>query len=240
MGNLCQWYSPENGTSWDKTRVFRSSTETGTYTQLIELPVATTLYFDETGSATDYYKVAFYDSVTLVQGPYSAAFYAAATPTLYVNPSELRRFMQYSISDFPNDEDVTLQLEQAHIAIADDAAGITNSKKLKYLALLLGASFVSRSLASRALSKGYISVSLEGGNIMKAHDALIRLSEYYYDKYQEQLAKDTVDYSATKFMQTGDIDISTSGEIIDMMNGTSDALDYQSQYRPSVNRRGSY
>lgn len=240
MPSLLQWYGPENSSSWNKTRVFRSTTETGTYTQIAELPIATTVYFDEAGTSSDWYKIAYYDSVSLVQGPYSQAFYAAATPTLYVNPTELRKFMQFEVTDFPNDEDVTLLLEQAHVALVDDVGGITNSKKLKYLALLLGASFVSRALASRALSKGYISVSLQGGNIMKAHNELIRMSELYYQKYQEQLAKDTVDYTATKFLENGDIGTDTIQEIKDIQNGFSDALDYQNQYRPSTNNRTRY
>ena len=240
MANLIQFYGPEIGTSWTHTRVFRSTTETGTYSQIAELAVATTSYFDENGPSTAWYKIAFYDSVTLVQGPYSTAFYASATPTLYCNPTELRKFMQYAVTDFPIDEDVTLILEQAHVALADDSVGITTTKKLKYLALLLGSSFICRSLASRALSKGYVSVSLEGGNIMKAHDALMRLSEYYYDEYQKQLAKDTVDYTATKFMENGDIDQDTITEIKDIMNGMSDTLDYQNTYRPSVNNRTRY
>jgi hypothetical protein len=148
--------------------------------------------------------------------------------------------MQFNITDFPNDEDTTLLLEQAHVALVDDSAGITNSKKLKYLSLLLGASFVCRALASRALSKGYVSVSLEGGNIMKAHDALTRLSEYYYDKYQEQLAKDTVDYSATSFLDTGGVDSYTIQDIKDIMNGVTDGYDYRWQYRPSVNDRNGH
>lgn len=242
MGNLLQWFGPETGTSWNKTRIFRSSSETGSYSQIAELTVTTTVYFDEAGTSSDWYKIAFYDSVTLVQGPYSTAFYAASTPTLYINPTELRKFMQFSVNDFPNDEDATLLIQQAHVQIADDAAGITNSNKLKLLAFLLSSSFIARSLAMRALSKGYISVSLEGGNIMKAHDALMRLSELMYDKYQQQLAKDTVDYSATAFLANSGLDVTTIQEIKDVMNGVSDGYDYQSTYMPSNtgNRTGHY
>lgn len=240
MGNLIQFYGPENGTSWNQTRIYRSATETGIYSLLTTLSVTTTVYFDETGSSTDWYKIAFYDSNTAVQGPYSNAFYASSTPTMYTNPTELRKFMQFSTTDFPNDEDTTLLLEQAHVQITSDAAGITNSSKLKLLALFLGASFVCRSLASRALSKGYISVSLEGGNIMKAHDALMRLADYYFEKYQEQLAKDTIDYASTAFLANGGLDSITIQEIKDVMNGISDGYDAQASYMPSVSRNSRY
>jgi hypothetical protein len=237
MSNLLQWYGPEVGTAWNQTRIYRSATETGTYSLIATVAVSVTKYFDETGASSDWYKVAFYDSLTLVQGPLSAAFYASSTPTMYTNPTELRKFMQFNTTDFPVDEDVTLLLEQVHVQLTSDVGNITNSGKLKLLALFLGASFVCRSLATRALSKGYVSVSLEGGSIMKAHDALMRLADYYFEKYQEQLAKDTVDYSSTSFLGSGGLDATSIQDIKDIMNGVTDGYDYQSSFR-SVNQDG--
>jgi len=241
MANLIQWYGPEIGTSWTHARVFRSATETGVYAQIgTDLPVTTTIYFDEAGASSNWYKIAFYDSVSLVQGPYSAAFYAAQTPTLYCNPTELRKFMQFSVTDFPDDEDVTLLLEQAHVQITDDAAGITNPKKMKLLALLLGSSFVCRSLATKALSKGYIAVSMEGAQITKAFDALMRLGEYYFDKYNEQLAKDTIDFTSTSYLD-GIPNPYAKQEILDIQNGFNDAMDVGTYMTPSSGaRRGRY
>lgn len=235
LSNTLQWYSPNPNTDgWDSTRVYRSTSETGTYTLVATItPTTTTSYWDVSGDDNSWYKIAFYDNGTATEGPLSTAFKpASATPTFYCTVWDLRRFMQMSKDDFPSDEDATLLLEQAHVQIVDDAAGITTTSKLKLLALLLGASFVSRSLASRALAKGYISVSLEGGSIMKAHDALMRMSEYYFDKYQQQLAKDTIDYAITSFSGTEDLYTETAQDIKDIMNGTSDLLDYQNSYMP--------
>lgn len=239
MANLIQWSGPETGTSWDSTKVYRSDTgETGTYNLITTVsPIATTTYWDTAGDSNSWYKIAFYKTSGALQGPYSVAFYAGSNATLYTNPTELRKFMQFDVADFPNDESVTLLLEQAHVQLAQDVGGttpITTTSKLKLLALFLGSSYVCRSLATRALSKGYISVSLEGGSIMKAHDALMRLADYYFQKYQEQLAKDTVDYSITSYLGSvvGDVAVQ---DIKDMMNGVSDALDYQASYIPSIN-----
>jgi hypothetical protein len=241
MSNLLQFFGPETGTAWTQTKIYRSATETGTYSVIATIAIATTTYFDETGSAGDWYKISFYDSLSTVEGPQSAAFYASSTPTMFTNPTELRKFMQMSVTDFPNDEDTTLQLEQAHVQIKLDKGSITDAGACKLLALYLGASFVARSLAMRALSKGYVSVSLEGGSIMKAHDALIRISEYYYDKYAEFLSKYTVDYAATSFLANGGLDVTTIGEIKAIMNGVSDGLDYRSSYRSvnDSNRQGN-
>ena len=238
--SLIQWYGPEIGTPYDSTHIYRSTSNAGPWTLVATVtPITTTSYFDTGGTSSSWYQIAFYDSVGLFEGPMSAPFYAGSTATFYTSVTELRKFMQFDPTDFPNDEDATLLLEQAHVQLNQDVVGIstiTDPGKLRLLALLLGASFVCRSLASRALSKGYISVSLEGANIMKAHDALMRLSEYYYEKYQAQLAKDTIDYTTTSFM-TPMVDDSTAQDIIDTMNGVTDALDYQSQFLPSIKQR---
>jgi hypothetical protein len=237
MPALLQWYGPEIGTSWDQTKIYRSESETGTYTLLTTLAVATTSYFDETGDSTNYYKIAFYNSSTTIQGPYSSAFYASSTPTLYITTTELRKFMQFSTTDFPTEEDTTLIIEQAHVQLEADKGNITDSGKTKLLAFLISSSFICRSLATRALSKGYVSVSLEGGSIMKAHGALLQLADYYFEKYQEQLAKDTVDYAATSFLANGGLDTDTITEIKSIMNGVSDGYDAQSSYWVGSNSR---
>ncbi|TRZ83633.1 hypothetical protein D4R86_00415 [bacterium] len=238
VGNLIQWYGPPVQTDWNATHVYRAATEDGVY-ELVETvsPISTTSYWDIAGVSTDYYKIAFYNTTTLVEGTQSAAIYATSTTPLYITPTELRKFMQFSITDFPNDEDVTLMLETANTHLTADKGSITNAAQLKLLSLFLGASYVCRSLATRALSKGYISVSLQGGNIMKAHNELIRLAEYYYEKYQEFMAKETVDYAATSFL--GRVDVDTAQEIKDIMNGVSDGFDVRSSYRPSVNNRSA-
>lgn len=240
MGNIIQWFGPETNTDWNATRIYRASTETGTYTKVGELtPITLTSYWDATGAATDWYKISYYNTTTLVEGSQTKAIYATSTYPLYINPTELRKFMQFAVTDFPNDEDATLILEQAHTHLNADKGNITSAARLKLLALLIGSSYLCRSLAMRALSKGYISVSLQGGSIMKAHNEFIRMAEYYFEKYQEMLAKDTIDYTATSFLATN-VDIDTAKEIKDIMNGVSDGLDYRNTYRPSVNNRGAY
>lgn len=241
MVQLISWYGPSVLEGWDSTKVYRSDTgETGTYNLIATVtPITTVSYWDTTGDSSAWYKISFYKTSGAIEGPKSAAFYASAAATHYVDPSTLRKFLGYATTDFPTDEEATLLLDQVHTQLASDVGGtspITTTAKLKLLALLLGGSFVCRYMASRALSKGYISVSLEGGSIMKAHDALMRMADYWFEKYQEQLAKDTVDYTFTKYWDST-VDSVTTGDIKDTMNGVTDGLDYQNTYMPSVNKR---
>lgn len=115
MGNTIQWFSPETGSDWNATKIYSSTTEDGVYTLVATVaPITTTTYWDATGTTTTWYKIAFYNSTTLVEGPQTAAIYATSTYPLYINPTQLRKFMQFATTDFPNDEDTTLILEQAH------------------------------------------------------------------------------------------------------------------------------
>lgn len=246
MANLVRWLTPETGTNWDTTKVYSSTSETGTFTIVETVTLPTVLYWDFDGIATTWYKVAYYDNDESVEGSQSDAFQGiisetAITRTLYTTPSELRSFLQFSATDYPTDEDMFRYLDRAHIQLADDVTGgsigstIDNAGRLKLLALLLTSSFVMQGLASRALAKGYVSISLEGVNIAKAHDALMLVSDRYYMKYQEQLAKSTVDYAITSYMD--DIGTATVAEIKSIMNGVTDALDYESEWKPSMNNR---
>ena len=241
MTQLIQWYGPETGTSYDTTRIYRSDTgETGTYTLVASVtPITTTIYWDKSGDSASWYKIAFYDVASVLEGPTSTAFYASATSTLYVTPTEVRRFMGFATTDFPIDEDATLLIEQAHVQISQDIGtknAITVPARLKLLGFLLSASFICRSLATRALSKGYVSVSLEGVNIMKAHDGLLRLADYYFQLYQEQLAKDTIDYTATSYL-AGILPVDTVNDIRDTMNGVTNGKSFDSMYMPGIRRR---
>lgn len=243
MPTLLQWYGPEYGTSWNQTKIYRSATETGTYSLIATVsPITTTSYHDLTGDSGSWYKISFYDSVNVIEGPLSLPFYAASAATLYCTPTEVRKFMQFASTDFPNDEDATLIMEQAHTQLFDDIAGsttITSASKLKLLGLLISASFICRSLSSRSLSKGYVAVSMEGINIRKAWDALMNLADRYYQTYLEQLAKDTNEVAMTEFLSDV-VGPDTVQDIKDTMNGVTDALDEQSLWKPGINKNERY
>ena len=237
MANLIQWYRPDDGTEWDTTKLYRSSTFDGTYIEIDSVALPSTELWDSEGTTTDYYKIAYYDSKTNTTGSQSDYFQAqvsnrVVTSTLYVTPSEVRRFMVFDKEDPPSDEEMLRIIESAHIPLEQDKGNInfeTEPQKVKFLALLVSSSFVCRSLAAKAISKGYISINLEGVNINKAFDAFNIMSDRFYQAYMDQLAKDTIDFTTTKFLDGLNVD--TVGEIRDIMNGVSDGYDFESRWR---------
>ena len=84
-------------------------------------------------------------------------------------------------------------------------------------------------MAAKSISKGYISINLEGINVSKAFDAFNMMSDRFYQSYLDQLAKDTTDFTFTNF--TGDIGFDVSQEVRDIMNGVSDTRDFANRWR---------
>jgi len=247
MANLLKWYRPDEGTEWDTTIIYRSSTFDGTYVEAGRKALPSTEFFDESGSVTDFYKIAYYNSKTDTTGSLSDYFQAQVSnrivsSTLYVTPSEVRRFMVFDKNDPPTDEEMLRIIESAHIPLEQDKGNIDpddQPQKVKYLALLISSSFVCRSLAAKAISKGYISINLEGVNVNKAFDAFNLMSDRFYQLYLDQLAKDTVDFKFTGFLDSVSIDV--EGEIRDIMNGVSDGRDFANRWRMwNDNRNSSY
>jgi len=237
MANLINWYKPDDGTEWDTTTIYRSSTYDGAYVKITNVALPTTEYFDSDGSITDFYKIAYYNSKTDVTGSQSDYFQAQVSnrivsSTLYVTPSEVRRFMVFDKSDPPSDEEMLRIIESAHIPLEQDKGTISyesQPQKVKFLALLISSSFVCRSLAAKSISKGYISINLEGVNVNKAFDAFNMMSDRFYQLYLDQLAKDTTDYTFSHF--TDDVQFDVSQEIRDIMNGVSNSRDFTNRWR---------
>jgi hypothetical protein len=241
MANLIQWQGPLIGEEWDSTKIYRSEEKDGTYSLIDTItPITVTKYWDVNGVSAHWYKISFYDDESQVESSLSDPFNVNELPDkVYTNPTELRKFMQFDVNDFPNDEDVTILINQAHTQMSDDVKGIkpiTDEKKLKLLSLFLSSTFILRSLAMKALSKGYVAVSLEGGNIQKAYAALMQQADYMYEKYQEQLAKDTVDVQFTKFLDN-EVSGFASTQIRETFTGVSNVKNFDSHNMPSLNRR---
>jgi len=237
MANNLNWYRPDEGTEWDTTIIYKSSSFDGTYTEIATVALPKTNYFDPAGSVTDYYKIAYHNSITDVTGSQSDYFQAqvsnrVVSSTLYVTPSEVRRFMVFDKEDPPSDEEMLRIIESAHIPLEQDKGTISyegEPQKVKFLALLISASFVCRSLAAKSISKGYISINLEGVNVSKAFDAFNMMSDRFYQSYLDQLAKDTTDFVFTNF--TDDIGFDVSQQVKDIMNGVSDTREFANRWR---------
>jgi hypothetical protein len=241
MANLIQWQGPLIGEEWESTHVYRSTEKDGTFELIATVkPISTTKYWDVDGVSSHWYKIAFYDADSQVESKLSEPFNInEKQEILYTNPTELRKFMQFDPIDFPNDEDVSILIEQAHTQLKDDIKGvkpITDERKLKLVSLFLSSVFVLRSLAMKALSKGYVAVSLEGGNIQKAYAAMMQQADYMYERYQEQLAKDTVDVAFTKFLENN-VSGFAEQQLKETFTGVSNVKDFDAHNMPSLSRR---
>lgn len=71
MANMISWEKPLTQTSWTHTKVERSATLAGVYTEIGSVAIATSYYFDIDGTSTNYYKIRFYDSSALTYSDYS-------------------------------------------------------------------------------------------------------------------------------------------------------------------------
>jgi hypothetical protein len=70
--NTISWQIPVNDCSYDYTYIYRSNTETGTYTNIANQSIDNSSYCDQDGGLNHWYKVRFYNSITLKWGDYSS------------------------------------------------------------------------------------------------------------------------------------------------------------------------
>jgi len=74
MAILVRWQVPAATSSecdFDYTYIYRSTTETGTYTNIANQLITDNTYCDEEGAVTSWYKIRFYDSETEIYSAYS-------------------------------------------------------------------------------------------------------------------------------------------------------------------------
>jgi len=72
MGIILRWTLPDSAeATYDKTYIYRSTTETGTYTEITNQDITDNTYFDIDGSSSSWYKVRFYDTTETTWSLYS-------------------------------------------------------------------------------------------------------------------------------------------------------------------------
>ena len=72
MGVLIKWQTITSGSDYNHTRIYRSATEDGSYSLITTIENVTSItYYDADGTNSSWYKIAFYDSVNLVESTLS-------------------------------------------------------------------------------------------------------------------------------------------------------------------------
>lgn len=63
MGVLLKWKKPDREVNYDKVRIYRGLTETGTFTYIATQNIEDSTYYDIDGTVTSWYKVDFYNTI---------------------------------------------------------------------------------------------------------------------------------------------------------------------------------
>jgi len=88
--------------SWTDLLIESATVSTGPFTQINDITysptVPTTQWYDEQGTASTWYRAAYYDSVSQIQSPYCPVFQAASTTFTYTTPDEVATLLQMRTS----------------------------------------------------------------------------------------------------------------------------------------------
>lgn len=71
MGCLIRWQAPTSGSSWTSTKVFASSSESGSYSEIADISIGTYSYYHRQGTSSSWYKVKYYDSINVIESAFS-------------------------------------------------------------------------------------------------------------------------------------------------------------------------
>jgi hypothetical protein len=94
LGNWTYWSKPITESSWTHTKLYRSSTEAGAYSEIVQQAIADTTYYDESGISSDWYKYSYYNNGSLVESEQSDAFPATRTTVTYCQPDDVAQYLQ--------------------------------------------------------------------------------------------------------------------------------------------------
>lgn len=119
MSNVLHWEVEESSLiAYDTAIVYRSDSESGTYTQIASQTIATNTYNDEEGDSSSWYKVRFYNSDTELYSAYSTAL-KANTYFGFCSVTDVRDLTNITTDDLTDTEIANL-IEQATVQLNRD------------------------------------------------------------------------------------------------------------------------
>jgi len=226
---------------------YESASATGTYTTIssgstVEMSFAdiyTTTEYEE--STSDYYYKRIFKNETTgsVSSITLSQYWQVTDEELYITPEEVRVILQFGPNDPPSPNDMRTIIKLAQDKVDLDL-NTTTAVIRRIAAFLLSKSYILRSLATKTLSKGYITINAEGRSITKAYQELVLEAENTFQEYKIFIINNGNRNEVTKtdFMDdTSIIDGDTRRQIIDILTGTQNILDYDSAYRTLYGRK---
>lgn len=98
MGNLIKWKKIDSEATFDLARIYRATSESGTYALLTTQTISDVSYYDPDGVAGSWYKIDFYDTTNVVASDLSDAF-QADTFRGYCTVEDIRNMTNITSSD---------------------------------------------------------------------------------------------------------------------------------------------
>ena len=196
--------------------------------------------YDDTTSDSDYYfKRTFYNETTAAESDVDLSdYWQASEEYFYITPDEVRVLLQFSENDYPtrNDLRTFLKLVQKQITLDVNSS---NQDILFIASFLLSKFYVLRGLATRSISKGYITVNAEGRQVTKAFQELVLEAENTKNEYNEFITNNgRVEVGKTNFMDdTTVIDSWSRKGLLDIWTGTQNAYNFANDYLNSYGWR---
>lgn len=230
--------------NYDQMRFYSATIVSGPYT-LITGSETNLDYSDiyttyEYGSGTDllFYKRTFYNTTTFDESDIAISdYWQTSDEELLITPQQLRVYLQFDANDYPNEFDMRTLIRLAQDQLSLDAQ--TSDPRIQRIGLyMLAKWYVLRGLATRSISKGYVTVNAEGRTITKAYQELVLEAENTIEEYKTFLTANLrQEVTSTQFMAAGGIDPETIQEFKDNMQGVKNARDFQRGYRYSYGYR---
>ena len=130
MGNLIEWEAPDSEVTYDQAKVYRATSQTGAYSNIVTQAIADTSYFDIDGTTSNWYKITFYKTVTAEESAYSDPIQGGTFANL-CTPNDVQDAMEltFTSSTSPTRTSVVNLIKRAGDLVELDASGTTSSIK---------------------------------------------------------------------------------------------------------------
>lgn len=128
MGNLIKWLVPDTTYGWDMIKILRSQSKNGTYSLIHSQEVINNEYYDTTGTASDWYKLVFYNSTTGDESNYTPPLQAEHFRG-YATIQEVRDFTRVTKKEF-DDSTIQLMIDRATSRINEETSRIWGGQKI--------------------------------------------------------------------------------------------------------------
>ena len=215
---------------YNKMRFYESTTSTGTYTLIdtvdMDYQRNYTNYNYLGGSHDNFYKRTFYNEELSEESDIGLSdYWQTNAEEMILSPEQLRIFLQYAKEDMPPENETRDIIKIANSRVNLELS--SGNREITFLANLLASKFYFlKAMGSRAVSKGYVTVNVAGRNVTKAYQEIVLDAENVWNEYKSLLRNLAAkEVSSTNFMNKDYIFKENRQFIIDIMNGTQNAID---------------